>query len=145
MLNFLGTLSSLLPGYIQGRRQAIADNWQDLQNYNNIQMGQLANAFTEATWQPRMDMMGDAARNSALRTINNGMNTMIHGAYLPGQLMQGNIWSQFIPAQTYQSGLMQLMANQLGMGMMRNNPAEWLKNMQQPNSAANPAPSQIGG
>lgn len=142
MLNFLGALSSLLPGYIQGRRQAIQDNWQDLQNYNNVQAGQLSNAFTEGTWQQRMDMMNDAAYNSGMNTMNNGMNTAIRAAYFPGQYYQGNIWSQFAPAQTYQSNLMQLMANQMAM----NNPMLMFRNMQpQPNSATNPTPSGIGG
>lgn len=141
MLNFLGALSSLLPGYIQGRRQAIQDNWQDLQNYNNVQAGQLSNAFTEGTWQQRMDMMNDAAYNSGMNTINNGMNTAIRAAYFPGQYYQGNIWSMFAPQQTYQSNLMQLMANQMAM----NNSMLTFKNMQQPNSATNPTPSGIGG
>lgn len=66
--SFLGGLANLLPGYVQGQRQAVQDNWQDLMNYNLAQQGQLANAFTEATWQPRMDMFQDAWLNSLLNT-----------------------------------------------------------------------------
>lgn len=66
--SFLGGLANLLPGYVQGQRQAIQDNWQDLMNYNRAQQGQLSNVFTEATWQPRVDMFQDAWLNSLLNT-----------------------------------------------------------------------------
>lgn len=145
MLNFLGAISSLLPGYVQGRRQAIQDNWQDLQNYNNIQAGQFSNAFTAATWQPRLDIMGDTAIRSGLGTINDGMNTAIHAAYLPGQLTQGQVWSQWAPALTNQGQMLQYMANQAMGQMAMNNPMMLFRNMQQPNSATNPTPSGIGG
>lgn len=69
--SFLGGLANLLPGYVQGQRQAIQDNWQDLMNYNQVQQGQLSNAFTEATWQPRMDMFQDAWLNDLLNTYGN--------------------------------------------------------------------------
>lgn len=141
MLNFLGAISSLLPGYIQGRKQAIQDNWQDLQNYNNVQAGQLSNAFTSDTWQQRIDMMNDAAINSGLNTWLNGMNTAIHAAYFPGQLTQGQVWSQWAPALTQQGQMLQYMANQLGM----RNPMMLFRSRQQPQSATNPAPSEIGG
>lgn len=138
MLNFLGALSSLLPGYIQGRRQAIQDNWQDLQNYNNVQAGQLSNAFTEATWQPRLDMFADSAINSGLNVWNNGMNTAIRAAYFPGQYYQGNIWSGFAPGEAYRNGWMKMMADNWAM----RNPGFTM------GQGLNPAPSstqQIGG
>lgn len=51
--NFLGNLMNLVPGYYQGRQQAIKDNWQDLSNYNQVQRGQLDNLFNMATFEPR--------------------------------------------------------------------------------------------
>lgn len=50
----LGQLGRLLPGYLEGERAAIKDNWQDLQNYNNVQHGQLQNAFDISTWNPQV-------------------------------------------------------------------------------------------
>ena len=47
-------IPDLFTSYINGRRQAVADNWQDLSNYNQIAAGQLNNAFNMATFDPRV-------------------------------------------------------------------------------------------
>lgn len=117
-LNFLGALSSLLPGYIQGRRQAIQDNWQDLQNYNNVQAGQLSNAFTEATFQPRLDMFVDnARRNNAatLRAVDD--YNLYHYGVLPGLMDQYSMWSNNAGLNQYYQNLLQNKANQAGLAM----------------------------
>lgn len=144
MLNFLGALSSLLPGYVQGRRQAIQDNWQDLNNYNNVQAGQLSNAFTEATWQPRLDMMGDAATNSGLNTYVNGINAATQAAWFPNNYYRGLIASMFSVPQSYQDNWMQLLAQRKLLGMAGTNPTALFQNNQR---GLNPLPSsqQIGG
>lgn len=46
----LGALGRFLPGYIQGREQAISSNWNDMNQYNQVQAGQLTNAFHELTF-----------------------------------------------------------------------------------------------
>ena len=51
----------LLPGYMQGERQAIQDNWNDLNQYNKAQAGQLQNMFDENAMRDRLNMMHDAA------------------------------------------------------------------------------------
>lgn len=139
--SFLGALANLMPGYIQGQRQAVQDNWQDLQNYNNVQSGQQANAFTEATWQPRLDMFNNQARRSGLSLINDVMNTNVNWAWYPGQFYRGMIASQFAPQQAYQDNLMQMMAQSYYM----RNPGQWFN--QQRNNANNPVPTvaQITG
>lgn len=57
--NFLGNLMNLVPGYYQGKQQAIKDNWQDLSNYNQVQKGQLGNLFEMATFYPKVQMVND--------------------------------------------------------------------------------------
>lgn len=47
-------IPDLFTSYINGRRQAVADNWQDLSNYNQIAAGQLNNALNMATFDPRV-------------------------------------------------------------------------------------------
>lgn len=144
MLNFLGALSSLLPGYVQGRRQAIQDNWQDLNNYNNVQAGQLSNAFTEATWQPRLDMFADQAINSGLNTLVNGMNTATHAARFPGDLYTMYNYSMFAPTQSYQDNLMKILAQRMLMG----NQDLFRQSLFPQQQGMNPAPSstqQLGG
>lgn len=143
-LNFLGALSSLLPGYIQGRRQAIQDNWQDLQNYNNIQQGQLNNAFTEATWQPRLDMFADnAKRNNAvtLRTVDD--YNLYHYGMLPGLMDQYSMWSNNAGLNQYYQNMLQNRANQMMLGMP---PGALLGMMSgRGQQGLNPTPSGITG
>lgn len=60
----LGTLAQSVPGYMEGHQQAIKDNWQDLSNYNQVQAGQMANAFTEATFPYRwQDVVNNTQKN----------------------------------------------------------------------------------
>lgn len=91
--SFLGSLASLLPGYVQGQRQAVQDNWQDLMNYNQVQSGQLSNAFTEATWQPRMNMFYENALRNNLQLQADRMNLRQMLAIQPWLEMQGLGWS----------------------------------------------------
>lgn len=118
MLNFLGAISSLLPGYIQGRRQAIQDNWQDLQNYNNIQAGQQANAFTAATWQPRLDAFVDNTRRNNIATLRavDDYNLYHYGA-LPGLMDQYSMWSNNAGINQWYQNQLQNIANQRGLTM----------------------------
>lgn len=95
--SFLGGLASLLPNYIQGQRMANQDNWQDLMNYNNVQAGQMSNAFTEATWQPRLNMAWNSAANSAFNVMNNGMQTATNYAAWPWALMNAQAQSMYAP------------------------------------------------
>lgn len=63
-MNFLGALGAvgrLLPGYMQGERQANADNWNDLNQYNKVQAGQLQNMFDENAMRDRLQMLKDNA------------------------------------------------------------------------------------
>lgn len=96
-LSFLGNLASLLPGYVQGQRQAVQDNWTDLQNYNNVQAGQQANAFTEATWQPRLDMVRDAALNSTMGIWGNVMDLGVKASGWPGAMSYAQAGSAAAP------------------------------------------------
>ena len=56
-----------LPGYVEGERMAMQDNWRDLDEYNRVQAGQLENAWNVATWTPRLT-------NVRLNTENNAIN-----------------------------------------------------------------------
>ena len=64
-MSFLGGLfqsfGRLLPGYMQGERQAVQDNWNDLNQYNKVQAGQLQNMFDENVMPDRMQMAKDNA------------------------------------------------------------------------------------
>lgn len=95
--SFLGGLAGLLPGYLNGQRMAVRDNWQDLMNYNQTQAGQLSNMFTEATWQPRIDRFTDDALNSRINLMGNFMDLGAKWYSWPGQLGNAQVYSMYDP------------------------------------------------
>lgn len=95
--SFFGSLGSLLPGYIQGQRLANQDNWQDLMNYNNVQRGQLSNLFTEATWQPRMNMFYENALRNNLQMQSDKLDFQQKAMLQPWQLAQAYALSAMAP------------------------------------------------
>lgn len=107
----IGSLGRVLPNYVQGERQAIQDNWQDLQNYNQVQAGQIQNAFDEQVFGDRVDMMGFSRDNSANNAYNLWMQTMMQQAMFPGALQGAANTGMILPytmpaAQAVQFGQM---------------------------------------
>lgn len=94
---FFSSIGQILPGYIEGRQQAIEDNWKDLDQYNKTQAGQLDNMFTEQTMDERLGMMADAANNSYMGMLNNAMMLDVNKAYQPGRLNFGAGFSAYSP------------------------------------------------
>lgn len=122
--SFLGALGSLFPGYIQGQRMANQDNWQDLVNWNNVQAGQQFNLFTEATWQPRLDIAWSNRNDKVMQEQMNRWNTGLYYLSLP-QMMNnayaGNYYSQFMAGMPYMAQMAQfqnIMQNQGNLGQM---------------------------
>lgn len=95
--SLLGAISSVLPGYIQGQRQAVQDNWRDLEEYNKVQQGQYANAFTGATWEPRLRMFNNQSNLSDFNTLGALNNLAVQQAWLPYNLYSGQGFSQAGP------------------------------------------------
>lgn len=117
--SILGGLSRWVPGYIQGQRQAVQDNWADLMNYNKTQMGQLENAFTEATFGPRLDMFHNAVRNDDINTAMNGLNFGLFMTEYPARLTASQYYQQYYPQMLpYQWGNMFNMWQNPMAGMM---------------------------
>lgn len=93
----LGALGRLLPNYVEGQRAAIQDNWNDLNQYNQAQRGQLLNAFDESAFNPRLSMVYDAAGNSLMGVYNNAMQTNINREQYPSRMIDARIQSMFQP------------------------------------------------
>lgn len=72
-------IPDLFTGYINGRRAAIQDNWQDAQNYNSVMKGQLDNALA-------MQTMADTARKSNASANVADMNQALTGARTDNEL-----------------------------------------------------------
>lgn len=72
-------IPDLFTGYINGRRAAIQDNWQDAKNYNEVMKGQLDNAIA-------MQTMADTARKSNASANVADMNQALTGARTDNEL-----------------------------------------------------------
>lgn len=72
-------IPDLFTGYLNGRRAAIQDNWQDAKNYNEVMKGQLDNALA-------MQTMADSARKSNASANIADMNQTIAGARTDNEL-----------------------------------------------------------
>ena len=97
MLNIFGAFGRLLPGYVQGERQAIQDNWQDLSNYNSVQAGQIQNAWNESIFNPSLSMVYDQMLASEMGLLNNGMDLLVNQMAFPGRLGQAGAFSAYGP------------------------------------------------
>lgn len=95
--SFLGSLASYpdLPIAVLECNQA--KGLQDLMNYNQAQQGQLSNAFTEGTWQQRLDQFRDSTVNSNLNMLGNMMDFRTKWLYQPYQEQQAQAWSTYGP------------------------------------------------
>lgn len=119
MLNIFGAFGRLLPGYMQGEQQAIKDNWYDLNQYNQVQAGQIQNAWDEATFNPRLTMVQHAVDMSDMGVQNAGMDYLVNLAALPGRLGSADVYSAFNPwaqRMAYEAQMQNpaLFSNQLG-------------------------------
>lgn len=114
-----------LPGFLEGERQAVRDNWNDLNQYNRVQAGQLENAWTEATWQPRLDNVHYQTANNDIMLQASGMELANRMAAQPG--MQARAWrfSDYAPYfyDLYYPTSLQAMRRAAQMGMAMPDPA----------------------
>lgn len=123
--SLFGAVGRALPGFVEGERQAVADNWRDLNQYNQVQAGQLENAWTEATWDPRYMNVWNQATNNDIMTQASAMELANRVAAQPG--MQARAWrfSDYAPDfyDLYYPTSMQAMRRAAQMGMVMPDPA----------------------
>lgn len=98
---WLGGLMSLMPGYLDGQRQANKDNWDDLKNFNNVQAGQIKNAFDEVTFEPRVGMEELGFENGKLNLWDHSLRSAVDTAWLPSHLADANTHAQFAPELSF--------------------------------------------
>lgn len=97
MFNIFGAIGRMLPGYMEGERTAIKDNWNDLNQYSDVQAKQISNLFSEATFNPKVNMQYDAAAQSLMNTEQIGMQNELMQAMHPGNLEAAAITGSFQP------------------------------------------------
>ena len=112
-------LGRALPGFVEGERLANQDNWKDLENYNNVQRGQLENAWTEATWDPRLYNTWAQAANNDIMLQASGMELANRYAAQPGQQTRNWLFSDYAPDfyPAYYNGLRTAVGRAAQMGM----------------------------
>lgn len=64
-------IPDLFTPYLNGRRQAIADNWQDLSNYNTVQQNQLSNLIDLGTLSADINKAYEDTDQVALQNLSN--------------------------------------------------------------------------
>lgn len=94
---FFSSIGRMLPGYLEGERQAVQDNWSDLSNYNKVQEGQLNNAFTEETFGDRADMMRTARNMSVNNMEQSYMNLDVNRAAQQARMQNALAMSAWAP------------------------------------------------
>jgi hypothetical protein len=96
---------------------AQADNWNDLNQYNQVWKGQLGNLFDEATFTPAVDMYNSNASIAGLNALNTAANTYVNFANLPGTLTQTAVNGAYAgPLANVMKQAQMRMAGQFGQG-----------------------------
>lgn len=95
--SIFGALGAMLPGYMQGREAAIKSNWNDMQQYGQVQNQQMQNAFNADVYGDRVNMAHDAARNSSIMVNNNLLNFARNKVWAPYEIAKGEFYSRMAP------------------------------------------------
>lgn len=128
--NFLGALGQIgryLPGYIDGRERAIQANWNDLNQFNQVQAGQMSNAFAADTFSDRVSGVKSQARNAWYNADNAMFNRDLNARRMPYLMDAVDIQGPMIPWKQAGAEIMDFW-NMLG----------YLSRMRDPNDVANP-------
>ena len=133
----------LLPGYMQGERQAIQDNWNDLNQYNKAQAGQLQNMFDENVMPDRIQIAKDNAMINNYQRWAAGFDLGVKAAQYP--LMLGQLGMQaghFFPLQQMRWNMLQ---QQAGMAMNPRLAQQQAKGGQQGDALQQAMLGELGG
>ena len=95
--NFLGGLSSLLPGYVEGREKAIRSNFQDMKDYNQVQQGQVSNLYDIATFSNNVERDNIQTELANLTADRNFADMVLYWMGFPGQMAQQQAFSMSAP------------------------------------------------
>lgn len=110
-------LAGLLPGYINGRRQAIQDNWADLKNYNDTKAGQINNLWSEATFPLDFSRAWDNTQMSNWATDLAGQNYALNKMIFPTEVFRTMLQLNFGPQQDL---MKQMLSTRMGLQLLAN-------------------------
>ena len=97
MLNLFGAIANglgrMLPGYMNGYQMAIKDNWNDLNQYNQVQQGQLGNMWLESSFDPMYNQLLYNTAMTQLNAQNMKRQSDVNAVVQPGLLARAGILS----------------------------------------------------
>lgn len=99
--SFIGSMARILPGYVEGFRNAVADNWNDLKSNNAVQEGQINNLFNMATFGNDVDRSNYNTEIARLNHLRGVGDTGLYLAQYPGMLADRMAYSAFAPLNSY--------------------------------------------
>lgn len=137
----VGALGSLLPGYMQGERQAVQDNWADLNYYNKAQAGQLQNMYDERVMNDRINMAHDNALMQSNVRANSDLNLFNNYLYEPYTIRR----AQWDTAYADQLNNARIGLTLAGANMAMSNPMSLLASMGLGGMGGNNMPIGAGG
>lgn len=137
----VGALGSLLPGYMQGERQAVQDNWADLNYYNKAQAGQLQNMYDERVMNDRINMAHDNALMQSNVRANSDLNLFNNYLYEPYTIRR----AQWDTAYADQLNNARIGLTLAGANMAMSNPMTLLGSMGLGGMGGNNMPIGAGG
>lgn len=144
--SLMTAMARALPGYIQGERLAVEDNWRDLNQYNQAQAGQLNNAFTEATFPYAITNARNNAAANEMALARSARNLTLDMATFPGMMDTASVFNANAlgaAQRLYQQG-MGLLPGENGTFNPWGAPLPWgysyPQGQTQPNQRPNPQP-----
>lgn len=95
--SFLGQVGRVLPGYVEGYRNAVKDNWSDMANYNTVEKGQIDNLYNMVTFGNDVDRSNYNTEIARLSLLRGAGDTGLYLAGYPGMLADRMAYSAFAP------------------------------------------------
>ena len=97
-------LAGLFPGYLNGYRTVIQDNWQDRFNGAKLYAANRENALGDALFGNNVMLSDLALDNAFLQTKNNVRNDFYYDAMVPQYMAMINAGNMFAPYQAFGKG-----------------------------------------
>ena len=115
--SLFSAIGRLLPGFVEGERLAIRDNWNDLNQYNQVQQGQMDNAFQFATFEPRLNNVWYQSAVNELNARRHGMDYAEYAAGHQGRLdREATMGANLGPLTAQQIGALQAQLARMARG-----------------------------
>ena len=105
LMGIMGQLGRFIPNYVEGYRNAWADNWRDANQYNVVQNGQMQNAFASQAFPLEYNMLADRAGMSRINSLMNANNFYDYLMQEPARQTTIDFYNQNLPSILQAQGM----------------------------------------